>query len=70
MNRPESIIDNIHVESFFRTLKTEFYHGLSFKNESNLRLMLSYYFASYCNVSRIHTGIGNVTPKQFKKVAA
>ena len=27
MNRPKSMVDNIHVESFFRTFKTESYHG-------------------------------------------
>lgn len=70
MNRPESIVDNIHVESFFRTLKTECYHGLSFKNESDLRVALSYYLDSYYNISRIHTGIGNIAPEQFEKMAA
>ena len=70
MNRPKSITDNIHVESFFRTLKTECYHGLSFKNESDLRVALSYYLDSYYNVRRIHTGIGNVAPVQLERMAA
>ena len=46
MNRPDSLTDNIHVESFFRTLKAECYHGLYLiiKNEayggldSNIRM--------------------------------
>lgn len=70
MNRPESITDNIHVESFFRTLKTECYHGLSFKNESDLRVALSYYLDTYYNVNRIHTSIGNIAPEQFERMAA
>lgn len=70
MNRPESITDNIHVESFFRTLKTECYHGLSFKNESELRMALSYYLDSYYNERRIHTSLGCTAPVQFEKMAA
>jgi len=70
MNRPKSITDNIHMESFFRSLKTECYHGLSFKNESELRIALSYYLDIYYNTSRIHTSIGNMAPVQFERMAA
>ena len=70
MNRPESLTDNIHVESFFRTLKTECYHGLAFKNEGELRIALSYYLDSYYNTKRIHTGIGSTAPIQFERMAA
>jgi len=70
MNRPESLTDNIHVESFFRTLKTECYHGLSFKNESELRVALSYYLDSIYNKKRIHTGIGSTALIQFERMAA
>ncbi len=69
MNRAESITDNIHVESFFRTLKTECYHSLSFKNESELRIALSYYLDSYYNEKRIHTGIDFMDPVQFEQQA-
>jgi len=70
MNRPESVTDNIHVESFFRTLKTECYHGLTFKNESELRIVLSYYLDEYYNMKRIHTSIGCINPVQFEEIAA
>lgn len=70
MNRPKSITDNIHIESFFRSLKTECYHGVSFKNESELRIALSYYLDGYYNTSRIHTSIGNMAPAQFEKMTA
>ena len=70
MNRAESITDNIHVESFFRTLKTECYHGLSYKNESELRMSLSYYLDSYYNKKRIHTGIDFMAPTEFEQQAA
>lgn len=70
MNRPDSIIDNIHVESFFRTLKTECYHGLSFENESALRIALSYYLDSYYNKRRIHTSIGFQSPEHYENKVA
>ena len=70
MNRPDAITDNIHIESFFRSLKTECYHGLSFKSESELRIALSYYLDSYYNACRIHTSIENMAPVQFEKMVA
>lgn len=70
MNRPESIIDNIQVESFFQSLKTECYHGVYFENESKLKTTLSKYLDDYYNVKRIHTSIGNQSPDEFEKMAA
>ncbi len=70
MNRPDSLTDNIHVESFFRTLKTECYHGLSFKNENDLRVALSYYLDSYYNEKRSHTSLEFTAPTQYEKMAA
>jgi len=69
MNRPKSITDNIHMESFFHTMKTESYHGISFNNESELRLALSYYLDCYYNTKRIHTSIGNEAPVVYEKLA-
>lgn len=69
MNRPDSITDNIHMESFFRTLKTECYHGISFNNEHELRSALSYYL-DYYNTKRIHTSINNMAPVEYEKMAA
>lgn len=70
MNRPKSITDNIHIESFFQSLKTECYHGVSFNNESDLKSTLNYYLDDYYNEKRIHTSIGNQSPNQFEAMAA
>lgn len=70
MNRADSLTDNIHVESFFRTLKTECYHGLVYKNEHELRMALSGYLDSYYNVKRIHTSIGDMSPLEFEQQVA
>lgn len=70
MSRPDSLTDNIQVESFFRTLKTECYHGVSYENEHELRMALSYYLDNYYNERRIHTSIGFKAPVQYEKQAA
>lgn len=70
MNRPDSLTDNIHVESFFRTLKTECYHGLSFRSESDLRVALSYYLDSYYNEKRMHTSLEFTAPVQYERMTA
>jgi len=70
MNRPKSITDNIHMESFFHTMKTESYHGISFNSEQELRLTLSYYLDDYYNTMRIHTSIGNEAPVTYEKLIA
>lgn len=70
MNRPKSITDNIHVESFFQSLKTECYHGAKFNEDHELKSVLSHYLDDYYNKKRIHTSIGNQSPIQFEKMAA
>ncbi len=70
MSRPKSVTDNIHVESFFRILKTECYHRLKYKNEHELRMALSYYLDNYYNMQIIHTSIGFNNSVQFEKMAA
>ncbi len=70
MNRPKSITDNIHMESFFQSMKTECYHGVSFEDETDLRFALSYYLDCYYNIVRIHTGIKNVSPEAFEELVA
>lgn len=69
MNRPKSITDNIHMESFFQSMKTECYHGLSFNTEDELRSVLSYYLDGYYNATRIHTSIGNIAPILYEKLS-
>jgi putative transposase len=38
MNRPKHMTDNVHVESFFKTMKTESFKGLSFESITQLRM--------------------------------
>lgn len=70
MNRPKHMTDNAHVESFFKTMKTETFHGLAFESVSQLRATLSRYIDSYYNKRRLHSSLGFKTPDEYERKAA
>lgn len=70
MNRPKHMTDNAHVESFFKTMKTESFKGLSFESITQLRMTLSWYIDDYYNTKRHHSSLGYTNPRQFERMAA
>ncbi|CAA0113925.1 Uncharacterised protein [BD1-7 clade bacterium] len=70
MNRPKTMTDNIHVESFFRTLKTESFHDLNFQDADDLKSKLKLYIENYYNKKRIHSSLGYRTPDEYEKMVA
>lgn len=66
MNRPRHMTDNAHVESFFKTMKTESFHGLTFSSATQLRMTLAWYIDSYYNTKRLHSSLGFSTPSQYE----
>jgi len=70
MNRPRHMTDNAHVESFFKTLKTESFKGLSFDSINQLRMTLSWYIDDYYNTKRHHSSLGFTNPCAFERMAA
>ena len=70
MNRPNHVTDNTHIESFFRSMKTECIKGFAFKDESELRATLCWYLDDYYNHRRHHSGIGYTTPINYERMAA
>lgn len=70
MNRPKTMTDNIHVESFFRTFKTESFHGVVFEDEEHLFGMTKWYLDEYYNTHRMHTSLGFKSPDQYERMAA
>ena len=70
MNRPRSMTDNIHVESFFRTFKTESFYGERFEDEEHLYDVTKWYLEEYYNCHRMHTSLGFKTPRQYERLAA
>ena len=69
MNRAETMNDNAHMESFFRSMKTEATKGVEFKTEQELRLVLSSYINEFYNVERLHSGLDYKTPIECDRMA-
>lgn len=70
MNRPKHMTDNAYVESFFKTMKTESFKGLSFDSITQLRMTLSWYIDDYYNTKRHHSSLGYTNPHEFERKAA
>lgn len=70
MNRPGSVTDNAHMESFFQSMKTEAIRGIHFSTEHDLRMAIGYYINHYYNRERLHSGIGYVSPVTYEAMAA
>lgn len=62
--------DNIHVESFFRTFKTESFHGEVFEDKEHLLDVAKWYLDEYYNHHRMHTSIGFKSPVEYEKITA
>ena len=69
MNRAQAMNDNAHMESFFRSLKTEAIKGVEFKTEQELRLVLSSYINEFYNMTRLHSGLSYKTPIECDRIA-
>lgn len=70
MNRPRHMTDNAHVESFFKTIKTESFRGLEFESVTQLRATLSWYIDEYYNTRRLHSSLGFCIPSEYESMAA
>jgi putative transposase len=69
MNRPKTMTDNAHVESFFHTLKTEAIHGRSFNTVAELDAAIHRFILHY-NRTRIHSALGFRSPIDYERLAA
>ena len=61
---------DIHVESFFRTFKTESFHGETFEGMTHLYDVTKWYLDDYYNCHRMHTSLGFKSPVQYERMAA
>lgn len=68
MNRPGHMNDNVFIETFFQTLKTESYTGLEFESVKALRKTLSWYLDEYYNLKRRHSSLGYKSPCEYEKM--
>lgn len=69
MNRPKTMTDNAHVESFFHTLKTEAIHGHRFGNRGELDRAVRRYIAHY-NRRRPHSALNYRSPIDYERTNA
>jgi transposase InsO family protein len=69
MNRPKSMNDNAHMESFFHSLKSEELAGRRFGSEDELLSAIRSYIPRY-NARRPHSALGYLSPIDYERRAA
>ena len=61
MNRPGKMNDNVHIESFFHSMKSDIVHGVRFKEDRQMLDSVRDYMPFYNN-RRLHSSLGYVPP--------
>lgn len=70
MNRAGVMNDNVHIETFFQTFKTECFRGVDFRSVGELRAAIAGYLDDYYNTRRHHSSLGYKTPSDYERMAA
>jgi transposase InsO family protein len=69
MNRPGKLTDNIHIESFFHSMKTDIVHGLTFSGDREIQSAVRSYIPFY-NGTRLHSSLNYVPPATYERQLA
>lgn len=65
MNRPRTMTDNAHMESFFHSMKADVIHRLPFQNEKDYHRVIKSYVPFYNKVRR-HSALNFLSPANFE----
>jgi transposase InsO family protein len=68
MNRPGKLTDNIYIESFFHSMKTDIVHGLEFTDDGQMETAVREYIPFY-NSARLHSSLNYVPPATYEQLA-
>jgi transposase InsO family protein len=65
MNRPRRMTDNIHMESFFHSMKSDIIHRVQFSSEAEYLKTIRGYMTFYNRVRR-HSSLNYLSPANFE----
>ena len=69
MNRSGKMNDNVHIESFFHSMKNDVVHGIRFDEDDELKATVRGYMPFYNN-TRLHSSLGYVSPAAYEQQLA
>ena len=66
MSRKGNCYDNCYVESWFKSLKTEYIYRNNYQTENQLRALVFEYIETWYNPRRRHSSLGYLSPLEYK----